>query len=347
MHYFVVIFMGILGASSITYADGMGTACVGCHPGTVSRKFLHPPTKDKECDSCHDIQAEHLTTQKKEFVTTNRSNDSCYGCHDRMDSNPYVHTALKKEESCIKCHSPHGSDVSEYFTRELAPQLCTKCHTKLLPPETGVQHGAVKSDRSCLNCHNPHSSPKAKLLTGKGANCFICHYREMDVKDSSGTLVRTIPNMKKMINELPMAHDPATSGSECVECHNPHGSRFTGMIKDQGVLKASWNSNITSTCLNCHGDLVSNEFVSASDTNFRNDVNDAEKITRKNLHFSHVVTKEKACTACHDVHGGLRPHNIASMPFSRPRKKFDFIVTQEGGTCNHACHGNANYSRIK
>ncbi|MGK5090294.1 cytochrome c3 family protein [Bdellovibrionota bacterium FG-2] len=318
--------------------------CMPCHSNLAESEYVHYPSGDNKCEICHAVKQEHRTRQRREDVTTDRSNDTCFNCHSPKDSSPVVHGAIQKKESCIFCHNPHAS-TRRSFLRAEPGKLCVSCHSNLIPAGT-TKHGALELGRSCLNCHVPHSSSTPTLLTAQGGNCLSCHDKEMG----------QAPNMAKVIGDLPLSHKPVKEG-KCVACHTPHASRFLPLLKDESQnesnagKKTYWDDNLVKICLQCHGAAVSTEFVTKNETRFRSDAKgDAipnGKIVGTNLHHLHVVKKGKDCAECHDVHGGSNPHNIASDDSPRKHRKFELSVTPTGGTCAHACHGNANYNRMK
>ncbi|MGK5089877.1 cytochrome c3 family protein [Bdellovibrionota bacterium FG-2] len=331
MRCLVSLILGIL-ISTLAYASS--EPCLPCHSNLTKSEYVHYPSGDGKCEICHTAKPSHLTSQRKEDVTTDRSNDVCYNCHQPMDSSPVVHGALQKKDACIYCHNPHASTLRSFLRAEPG-KLCVSCHTKLIP--TGAtKHGALDLTRSCLNCHLPHSSTTPKLLTAQGGNCLSCHDKEMG----------QVPNMAKAISDLPLSHKPVKEG-KCVSCHTPHASQATPLLKDESQGgKMNWNENLVAICLQCHGPLVANEFVTGSENRFRRDALVNGKTVRTNLHFVHVVQKGRACTVCHDVHGGANPHNIASDASPLKTRKFSFTVNPTGGSCARACHGNANYNRM-
>ncbi len=68
-----------------------------------------------------------------------------------------------------------------------------------------------------------------------------------------------------------VAHEPA-AGGDCTACHNPHVSRFAGLLLDRpGPL-----------CVSCHGEL-------------------AEELA---LDVVHAPVGEGLCVTCHRPHGG-------------------------------------------
>ncbi|MGK5089089.1 cytochrome c3 family protein [Bdellovibrionota bacterium FG-2] len=329
---FVGTFAVFVGVASVAYSED--NPCLGCHAKLAQSEHVHYPVSNNYCDACHTVQPEHLTTQKKEYVSTDPSNDTCYNCHEPMDSGPVVHKAIEKKNGCTYCHNPHGG-ARRSFLRDEPGKLCTSCHTGLIP-EGSSKHGALDFQRSCLICHVPHSSPNKRLLTAQGGDCFSCHDQKLG----------QTPNMKQAIGDLPLSHKPAKDG-KCIACHTPHASQLAPLIRNQsGSSKPNWNSNLVTICLQCHQALVSSEFVSASETRFRKDEVVNGKTTRLNLHFLHVVKKGRSCTVCHNVHGGVNAHNIASDESPLKKRKFEFLVSPQGGTCAHACHGNANYRRL-
>ncbi len=325
------ILLGILLSASV---NANSSACLECHENLTKNEYVHYPSGDTKCEICHSAKPQHLSSQRKEDVSTDRSNDVCYNCHQPMDSSPVVHGALQKKDSCIFCHNPHAS-TRRSFLRAEPSKLCVSCHTTLIPAGT-TQHGAIDLKRSCLNCHLPHSSITPKLLTAQGGNCMSCHENGMV----------GVPNMAKEFSDFPLSHKPVKDG-KCTSCHTPHASSFEPLLRNEASsAKPNWNENLVEICLQCHGAMVSGILVSNNETRFRSDAVVNGKTVRRNLHFLHVVVKGRACTVCHDVHGGSNPHNIASDASSRKTRKFAFSVTPMGGSCARACHGNANYNRM-
>lgn len=113
-------------------------------------------------------------------------------------------------------------------------------------------------------------------------------------------------------------HPPAAEGN-CVACHNPHVSRFPGLLRDRpGPL-----------CFTCHADV-------------------GKEVGRKNVH---VPAAEGKCSACHRPHGGALPallrdsreslcrscHPKVGEWAARPVRHAPF-AQGECGSC-HAAHG--------
>lgn len=79
-----------------------------CHNGMLAHKFVHGPVAVGLCEQCH------VRTGKHTFKLAGAGEELCYICHERGKA---------KKVNCLKCHSPHGSDL-EF---QLLPGAGSRC----------------------------------------------------------------------------------------------------------------------------------------------------------------------------------------------------------------------------
>ena len=320
--------------------------CVACHADHVQKDFDHYPSGVGRCEVCHTADDAHLSSGAG-TVTSDKSSESCYRCHSRMDTGAFVHSALKdNDESCVSCHNPHGSKTKFFLREETVSGLCSTCHDGLTS-KSGSKHAAAIDDPACLNCHNPHSSQYAKQLKAPSRQlCLSCHDREI-----KGTLngVRTIPNIKAKV-EAASQHTGAQG--ECTACHTPHSSKFERLLK-KNFSTTVYNSypqavNPYDLCFKCHDSAMLNPTGFEDSTNFR------DTAKGKNEHWFHVVdaagvedkAKGKSCKICHDPHGAAQPFNInSSWNMNGQSIGIKFTPADNGGQCNKTCHTTRTYVR--
>ena len=114
---------------------------------------FHPPYQDKDCGSCHDIQAGNRLLAPQP--------DLCYGCHDDFRESFEVLHGPVAGGYCTACHNPHmAKNENLLFAKGQA--LCLFCHEK-----TDVFANPVHSDigeADCTECHNPHGGDDRTFL---------------------------------------------------------------------------------------------------------------------------------------------------------------------------------------
>jgi predicted CXXCH cytochrome family protein len=209
--------------------------CATCHPNVVmqNRRTVtkHAPMNDrKSCRNCHEP---HAANQPKLLVTAQMA--LCLACHNRvletgngkienmltfLQKNPNGHGPVK-ENDCVTCHSPHGSDhwrmLVRYYPKEFYASysdgryaLCFSCHDvtafteRLTTKTTGFRDG----DR---NLHFLHVKKLAK-----GRTCRACH----EVHADNGRPFHVKETVQFSEWAMPIGFTTLPNGGSCAPgCH--------------------------------------------------------------------------------------------------------------------------------
>ncbi len=173
----------------------------------------------------------------------------CLDCHAADDDSP-VHQVFKTvhgsingggANTCTACHGPSTKHdmrgrkqpvdisfgprwTSDVETRNAS---CQGCHDNQQQIHwLGSAH--QQENMACNDCHQSHT-PQDPVMSSDGAQtlCLNCH-----------TQVRAEL-------QLPSRHPIIEGKTECVDCHNPHGS-----LGDSALRQVTLNDN----CFSCHQD---------------------------------------------------------------------------------------------
>lgn len=359
--------------------DG-GCVSGDCHSQKVMRQFVHGPTAQQDCESCHRLVDE----QNHRFDLLAQEPDLCYECHDPPPQSRFQHGPVTLGV-CTVCHDPHSAD-NQFMLSETGNELCFACHTEMREHVNGVrvEHDPVR-EKECTVCHDSHASDFERQLRKDVLDlCLECH------EPVSETIADAI-----------VAHDPVATDSKCANCHQPHGSDVPQILVDQEAdlcldchnrpmetpsgpitnMKALIEDNPErhgpireGNCTPCHQShgsrhfrILSNKFprkfysafsVGAYDLCFQCHEETLvldERTTAltdfrngdKNLHYVHVnQMKGRTCRACHEVHAGKKPKRMRdSVPFGNWMCPVDFELQSHGGTCAPGCHLPRAYDR--
>ncbi len=173
-----------------------GVACNDCHDGhAITQKVLNPVTQPQVCGSCHKTQlaqshrfSRHPILEGKvtcsschnvhgsdgnTLLAKETVNQTCTTCHAEKRG-PFLWEHQPVTDSCINCHTPHGSNLSPLLKVKV-PTLCQTCHTSdhaknlysgaNLPggnvttangqiPLGSLNPPAQGNARGCLGCHS-------------------------------------------------------------------------------------------------------------------------------------------------------------------------------------------------
>ena len=254
----------------------------------------------------------------------------CTGCHGDLAEVRVVHGAVEME-SCDSCHEPQPPGHT-YRLVDPIVEACIACHDDPREVE-GHVHGPVAEGR-CTACHEPHGGEHEKLLRDESPGlCWTCHGRAMRTPGG-----RIVANIRKLVETSEVTHE-AIDMIGCLGCHQPiHGSDRQRLIAEgfpDGRYGDGWKGRYD-LCFACHDEDLLGEDPSA--TGFR----DGDR----NLHRVHVARdKSRACTFCHDPHGGGRHLVRRETPFGSWRMPIEVTFTENGGRCAAACHAVAAWER--
>jgi len=258
--------------------------CIDCHSDLIESKIIHGPAS-QSCENCHHVDIkEHTENGARGLNLVKEVPDLCYTCHGDfkkdLDALPILHLAIKNENSCSACHSPHSSDDKKLLVSE-QKKLCLSCHNKdvtatgekavnikMLLANSKVIHPPV--EKGCVFCHQPHASSNNYLLISafpKGnyapavrdtfALCWECH--DSDLLELAKTDAAT--NFRDGERNLHFVHMNGKKSRSCVMCHNVHASANKHLIEDK-VQFGGWalpikyipNDNGGSCFPGCHGE---------------------------------------------------------------------------------------------
>ena len=140
-------------------------------------------------------------------------------------------------------------------------------------------------------------------------------------------------------------HGPVR-GDNCSACHSIHGGDQEHLLQARfpAAQHAPFDPDAYALCFQCHeGDLVLVERTRTL-TEFR----DGDQ----NLHYLHVQGERKGrtCRACHVIHGGDQPRNMAEavvLGDSEWLLPIGFELEDGGGSCAPGCHEAMSYRREK
>jgi predicted CXXCH cytochrome family protein len=237
--------------------------CADCHSDLIESKITHVPATES-CKTCHTVNLlEHTKNGARGLNLTRKVPELCFECHKdfktELDALPNIHQAVKSENSCIVCHSPHSSDNKNLILFE-QKRLCLSCHDKeitataqktvnikRLLANSKVIHPPV--EKGCVVCHQPHGSSNNYLLISsfpKGnyaspvkdtfALCWECH--DSDLLELEKTEAST--NFRDGERNLHYVHMNGKKARTCIMCHNVHASANEHLIEDK-VHFGEWN----------------------------------------------------------------------------------------------------------
>jgi len=201
--------------------------------------------------------------------------ETCAPCHkdevNGFNENPHAKLALEhggKGATCESCHGPakahveSGGDASKIFQFSKASpkqveQRCLSCHVGEHPSFERTAHGQALI--TCTNCHSVHKfEAQTAMLKMKQPNlCYQCH---TDIKSAFAQ---------------PFHHRINEGLLKCTDCHDPHGTFQSSLLKTSATQDA--------ICTKCHLDTLG-PFV-----------------------YEHPPIKTESCTSCHFPHGGPNP----------------------------------------
>jgi predicted CXXCH cytochrome family protein len=252
-------------------------------------------------------------------------------CHEESKKRfERKHTHKPVTETCLNCHSPHGSIDPMLLTKK-EDELCLGCHEKLHPEVSDiiktadVPHPPV-AEGKCVSCHTPHSTNFEKQL--KATLKTICYNCHVEVGEN--------------VKAAKFPHGPVEN-DDCYACHATHGSNNPKILKEYfpDEFYTAYATEKYEICFDCHNRNIALDKMTTTLTNFRNG--------NLNLHFLHVNKdpKGRSCKACHEVHAGNQAKHIREeVPFgSMWSYPVNYTKFETGGKCVVGCHKPKQYDR--
>ncbi len=309
----------------------MPAGCGSCHVGHgVSGQPLLPAAEEDACLQCHGDSAGRVDAIEAGRLGRNAAPASIASELDKPSTHPVrrfrdVHTldedapgapAMQRHVECVDCHPIHGDPATSAstFIRQRGAWV------------DGGLTGAAEAEQ-CYACH------------GSGGDLpFGETDKSLEFAPSNESYHPVEAPLGK--RDVPSLLSPWVEGDlmSCGDCHGsddpdapagPHGSRNPWILKDSyeaGDGHAE-STNTYQACYRCH----SRSSILANDS-FEG-------------HYSHVVTYESSCYACHDSHGSVDGPGLVRfgkdfryskvLPSSSGRMEYDPTT----GTCSLSCHG--------
>ena len=132
--------------------------CFSCHK-TKQAEFARPYRHrvDSGLIQCSDCHNPHGTQTGGQLRTAAGQFAICTKCHaDKMGPFVFEHAPMKTGESCVYCHTPHGSTNPRLLAVNNISFLCLRCHTtNNVGQAPGVPsfHNLSTKYTACTMCH--------------------------------------------------------------------------------------------------------------------------------------------------------------------------------------------------
>lgn len=337
---------GKCGTCHLTAVDiGFGIMSSGAHFTHISSSYGPKRNTNSLCSACHVFSTELAGSHVDGTISKNAGANFCLNCH--AQSTP-VWTSQARL-SCQSCHSGMGSGSTESAAnRSWSNYDATGVRAPYKSYSTfkNIGHGAYASI-VCSNCHNANSNHINGILTATGsyrgarifANlsginvtysadklCIDCH----NDAANGGRNIVTDPNKMNFLSHVSERSVPTTS--QCVSCHDVHGTSNKAMLKTTFNVYTGNGRGAAVKTVNFSN--MTTGFVNASRTGICQVCHTNTKVYRNYTSrtgvYAGTVTfsgswghmgNNKRCMNCHK-------HNAAVFAFK----------VSGNGTCN-GCHG--------
>ncbi|WP_298439953.1 DmsE family decaheme c-type cytochrome [Geobacter sp.] len=270
----------------------------------VSKCHQHEKIAD---DFKHSVHGEQI---KPETGLPLVNCESCHGPGSLAIENISDDVA-QNDEKKVKCDTSKFLDIKNLPTPAQS-LICLKCHSAASTPSLALWNASIHAlnDVGCFDCHKLHKGPQQKVSREQMAEmCYGCH-----------------PEIRAE-NSLFSHHPLREKKMACVDCHEPHGSTQSHLLKGNTVKElctrchmdkqgpfAFEHGDVTENCANCHTPhgSINNNLLNA-----------AMPFLCLQCHAGHVVGSDLAvngtsvnatplfnnrCTDCHSqIHGSDVP----------------------------------------
>jgi DmsE family decaheme c-type cytochrome len=128
--------------------------CFQCHSDQKSQfnmPFHHKVNEGLvKCSDCHDP---HGTFGDKNLKSTADQNMVCTKCHSEVRG-PFVYEHVPvKTETCLGCHTPHGSQNARLLNMPNVNVLCNQCHSQVAQDTVHGMSAGSSDSVPCTSCH--------------------------------------------------------------------------------------------------------------------------------------------------------------------------------------------------
>lgn len=132
--------------------------CFGCHKNKQAEFSLpYRHRVDSGLIQCSDCHNPHGTQTGRQLRTAAGQFAVCTKCHtDTMGPFVFEHAPVKTGESCLYCHTPHGSTNPRLLQVNNVNYLCLRCHTtNNVGQAPGIPsfHNQTTKYQACTLCH--------------------------------------------------------------------------------------------------------------------------------------------------------------------------------------------------
>lgn len=248
--------------------------CVSCHTGFDPNNVPHKENiTPVQCQTCHSKDIAKHTFHKTVLSDGADKSKMCRDCHGK-------HDVVSPKVPGSKFHSTNIVNA------------CGTCHTsekeKFLKSIHGISLAAnVENSPNCLQCHSvlmPTTAVRQDSVTErivKEKMCISCHSQ---ITSSTGITSNFVMSYEKSVHGIALKKGNAKAAI-CSDCHGSHDMQ-KGSEHNSKVNKI----NITTTCGQCHTDVVN--------------------VYKKSIHgisFSNGNESSPVCTNCHGEHKIIAP----------------------------------------
>ncbi len=327
---------GQVGASHPTLIQTRIEMCATCHEDLLENNISSHAPVEEDCTSCHEVAKGEGGT---EITLTAPEPELCLMCHDGMTdaaagelASP--HAAVM--DSCLSCHQVHGSEHPALLAAD-PRQVCLTCHDfgDIAPSHSD----RLPENADCMSCHLPHGGPNDHMFRGSkmhapfiDGSCDGCHRKPFGERvrmRNRGEKLCTACHGSFDIPEGGFSHAALTGKkgrAGCLNCHDPHMSNSTDVLKADGpelcspchqeIVAAARGENghfpAAEDCLGCHTPHVSSgpRLLSSAPKELCLTCHDPDDGELSGKHLGAGMAGLD-CTSCHDPHGSAHGKLLA------------------------------------
>ncbi|MGE5471542.1 MAG: DmsE family decaheme c-type cytochrome [Bacteroidota bacterium] len=212
-------------------ADDTKPTMLDLHPSVLSiartRHGVKGDPRTPTCTDCHGESDKHIGYKgsdkppkpdrwfsKNTDTPAADRNAACLTCHKgdkrtRWEGSQHA----VNDVACTTCHKVHA-EHDKVREKKTQAEVCFTCHQSERAQTHKIStHPLAAGKMMCSDCHNLHGSAGPKLLKKNTLNetCFMCH------AEKRGPFL--------------FEHRPAVE--DCSNCHMPHGSNLTPLLKSR------------------------------------------------------------------------------------------------------------------